>query len=244
MSTVIMTEESEGLDDSKPFSPLALVAFLLSLVSIFSILYIPITFVAFAVVVLGAFVLLRSSRHNFSSASKVLASLAIILGATSATAGFLGRSFSTAGDLKTARDVAETYLNSIYKGDFGRMALLSNIEVPTEAFQNRTPTNEEKFHYRKKNVSTEPLVQEVRARKSEPKWTFVRLESVNPTPYSCSYKLIYRDDALPVSPLYLVIVKRDSPQGGPTTSSSYRGVSLDKIDMSVRWNIDGLTTAK
>jgi hypothetical protein len=244
MSTVIMTDESEGLDEAKPFSPIALVAFVLSLVGILSLLYVPILLVAGLAIGLGSYVLLTAGRHDFSTSSKVIASLAIMIGTASGTGGLLGRVFSTSTDLVKAKEIAEIYLDSVHKGEFGRMALLSGMEVQSETSEMRNPTEQEKFFSRKKTISADALVLEVRSRKTPPKWTFVRLESVSPTPYSCSYKLIYRDDSMPISPDYLVVVKRDSPQAGPLHSSSNRGRKLSEIDMTVRWVVDGFTKTK
>ncbi|MCU0712572.1 MAG: hypothetical protein MUC43_10975 [Pirellula sp.] len=240
MSNVSMTDGSEILDESKPFSIVAVVAFVLSLLGILSILFVPFVPVALAAVGLGILAKILGRKNDYNFFSKVAALLAVAIGVLSVTTGVLAKNFSTEADLLQAKKVAETYFDLIHKQDFDRVALINGMESPPEEFQSRKPTEQEKFLFKKRTLQANPVYKEIASLPSTPKWQFVRLEAEESTSYFCDYRLIYRDENRAKSPLYKVGIRRDQPKGGPLVHPEKRGRELTEEDFKVLWTVEFL----
>jgi spore maturation protein SpmB len=240
MSDVNMTDGSEVLDESKRLSVLAILSLCLALVGLLSVLFLPMIPVALVASALGAVAFLLGKRNDYNLFSIIAALLAVVIGITSVTTGLLARSFSTKADLAEARKISEAYLDLIHAKDFDRIALMNGMQSPPEEFERRQPTDQEKFAFRKKNLSANPLYKEIAALPQAPKWAFVKLESEQPTSYFCDYKLIYRDENRAKSPLYRIIVRRNQPKGGPYVHPEKRDRELTEEDFKVRWTVEFL----
>ncbi|XZE22344.1 hypothetical protein SH449x_002267 [Pirellulaceae bacterium SH449] len=240
MSDVNMTDGSEILDESKPFSVLAVVSLFLALVGLLSMLFLAMIPVALVASALGVVAFLLGKRNDYNLFSTIAALLAVVLGITSVTTGLLARNFSTKADLVEARKISEAYLDLIHAQDFDRLSLMNGMPSPPEEFERQQPSEQEKFAFRKKNLSTNPLYKEIAALPEAPKWAFAKLESEQPTSYFCDYKLIYRDENRAKSPLYKITVRRNQPKGGPYVNPDNRGRELTEEDFKVRWTVEFL----
>lgn len=239
MSDVNMTDGSEILDETKPFSVLAVVSLLLALVGLLSVLFLSLIPIALVASALGAVAYLLGRRNDYNWFSSIAALLAVVFGITSVTAGLFARNLSTNADLAEARKISEAYLDLIHARDFDRISWMSGMQAPPEEFERR-PNEQEKFAFRKKNLSANPLYKEIAALPEAPKWAFVKLESEQPTSYFCDYKLIYRDENRAKSPLYIITVRRNLPKGGPHVHPDKRGRELTEEDFKVQWTIEFL----
>ncbi len=239
-----MTDRSEILDESKPFSVLAAIAFVLSLLGALSIKFVPFIPIALAAVGLGVLAKILGRKNDYSGFSMVLAILAVSIGVLSVTSGLLARNFSTQEDLSKATKLAETYLELIHKQDFDRIALLNGTEAPPEEFDRRQPTEKEQFLFRKKSLQMNPIYQEIAALPESPKWTFVRLDSEDDNSYFCDYRLVYRDANRAKSPLYKISVRRNQPKGGPYVHPEKRDRELTEDDFKVIWTVEFLDTLR
>lgn len=239
-----MTDGSEILDESKPFSIVAIIALVLSLLGIFSILFVPFIPVALAAVGLGILAKVLQRNNDYNAVSTVAALLAVFLGILSVTTGGLARSFSTQADLFQAKKAAEMYLDLIYKQDFDRIALISGMDTPPEEFQNRKPSEQEKFFFVKRALQSSPVYKEIAALPETPKWQFVRLDAEDGTSYYCDYQLVYRDGARAKSPLYKLGIRRNQPKGGPLVHPEKRGRELTEEDFKVLWTVEYMEKMK
>ena len=235
-----MTDRSEILDESKPFSVLAIVAFGLSLLGILSIQFIPFIPIALAAIGLGVLAKLLGRKNDYSGFSMVLAVLAVAIGVLSVTSGVLARNFSTQADLLQARKLAEMYLGLIHEQDFDRIALINGSQAPPEEFDRRKPTEHEQFLFRKKMLKASPIYTDIASLPEAPKWQFVRLESEEDTSYFCNYRLIYRDENRNKSPLYKISIRRNQPKGGPYVNPEKRDRELTEEDFKVLWTVEYL----
>ncbi|MFN7876821.1 MAG: DUF4190 domain-containing protein [Pirellula sp.] len=244
MSNVSMTDRSEILDEGKPFSGLAVISFVLSLLGILSVKFVPFIPIALTAVGLGVLAKILGRKNDYNGFSMVLAVLAVSIGILSVTSGLLARNFSTQADLAQATKLAETYLDSIHKKDFDRIALLNGTEAPPEEFDRRKPTEQEQFLFRKKTLQMNPIYQEIVALPESPKWTFVRLDSEDDNSYFCDYRLIYRDANRAKSPLYKISIRRNQPKGGPYVHPEKRDRELTEEDFKVVWTVEFLDTTR
>jgi hypothetical protein len=244
MSNVSMTDRSEILDESKPFSVLAVIAFVLSLLGALSIKFVPFIPIALAAVGLGVLAKILGRKNDYSGFSMVLAILAVSIGVLAVTSGLLARNFSTQADLSQATKLAETYLELIHKQDFDRIALLNGTEAPPEEFDRRKPSEKEQFLFRKKTLQMNPIYQEIAALSESPKWTLVRLDSEDDNSYFCDYRLVYRDANRAKSPLYKISVRRNQPKGGPYVHPEKRDRELTEDDFKVIWTVEFLDTLR
>ena len=244
MSNVSMTDRSEIMDESKPFSVVAIVAFVLSLLGILSIQFIPFIPIALAAIGLGVLAKFLGRKNDYSGFSMVLAVLAVALGVTSVTSGLLARNFSTQADLSQAKKLAETYLGLIHEQDFDRIALINGTQAPPEEFDRRKPTEQEQFLFRKRTLKANPVYKEIFSLSEAPKWQFVRLDSEEDTSYFCDYRLIYRDENRAKSPLYKISVRRNQPKGGPYVHPEKRDRELTEDDFKVLWTVEFLETTR
>lgn len=239
-----MTDRSEILDESKPFSVLAVIAFVLSLLGALSIKFVPFIPIALAAVGLGVLAKILGRKNDYSGFSMVLAILAVSIGVLAVTSGLLARNFSTQADLSQATKLAETYLELIHKQDFDRIALLNGTEAPPEEFDRRKPSEKEQFLFRKKTLQMNPIYQEIAALSESPKWTLVRLDSEDDNSYFCDYRLVYRDANRAKSPLYKISVRRNQPKGGPYVHPEKRDRELTEDDFKVIWTVEFLDTLR
>jgi len=244
MSNVSMTDRSEIMDESKPFSVVAIIAFVLSLLGILSILFVPFIPVALTAVGLGVLAKLLGRKNDYNGFSMVVALLAVAIGGLSVTTGLLARNFSTQADLLQAKKLAEMYLGLIHERDFDRISLINGMEAPPEEFDRRKPTDQEKFLFRKKTLQANPLYKEIGSLPEAPNWQFVRMESEEDNSYFCDYRLIYRDENRAKSPLYKISIRRNQPKGGPYVHPEKRGRELTEEDFKVLWTVEFLETTR
>lgn len=244
MSNVSMTDGSEILDESKPFSVLAVIAFVLSLLGALSIQFVPFIPIALAAVGLGILAKILGRKNDYNGFSMVLAVVAVSIGVLSVTSGLLARNFSTKADLEQATKLAETYLDLIHKKDFDRIALLNGTDAPPEEFDRRKPTEQEQYLFRKRTLQMNPIYQDIASLPESPKWTFVRLDSEEDNSYFCDYRLVYRDANRTKSPLYKISIRRNQPKGGPYVHPEKRDRELTEDDFKVIWTVEFLDTLR
>lgn len=239
-----MTDRSEIMDESKPFSVVAIVAFVLSLLGILSVQFTPFIPIALAAIGLGVLAKFLGRKNDYNGFSMVVAVLAVAIGVTSVTSGLLARKFSTQADLSQAKKLAETYLGLIHEQDFDRISLINGTEAPPEEFDRRKPTEQEQFLFRKRTLKANPVYKEIFSLPEPPKWQFVRLESEEDTSYFCNYKLVYRDENRPKSPQYKISIRRNQPKGGPYVHPEKRDRELTEEDFKVIWTVEYLETTR
>jgi len=239
-----MSDESELLDEGKPFSILAIVAFLFSLIGLLAILFVPFTPMAFAAIGLGILAKFFGRNNDYNGFSMFVALLAVVFGCFSVSAGMFSRTFANQSELARAQDLSEQYLGLVYKQDFDRLGLINSAEVPPEEFGRRKPTEQERFEFRKKMMKANATYEEIAALSEPPNWQFVRLETENDTPYYCTYTLVYRDSNRQKSPLYAIRIRRDQPKAGPYANPATQGREMTEEDFKVRWTVEFLEKMK
>ena len=244
MSNAALSDDSEILDESKPFSTMAIIALLLSIVGLLAIKFVPFTPIALAAIGIGILAKFLGRNNDYNGFSRVATLLSVAIGCLSVSAGTLSRTFANQSDLTRAQDVAELFFELVYKEDFDRLALLNNSAVPPEEFGKRRPTDQEQFEFRKRAMKANPVYQEIAALTEMPKWQFVRMDSEDSTPYYCSYRLVYRDANRTKSPLYKISVRRSQPKAGPSANPELRGRELTEEDLRVRWTVEFLEKMK
>ena len=107
MNETQLSQEAYEVVDSTSFSAVAVVAFLASLVGIFSIKYVQPMPLAIIGSAMGAFVLLTARFWNLNLLSKILGALAVIIGVTVLSWGLFERSLHTTGYLGSGPDPAK-----------------------------------------------------------------------------------------------------------------------------------------
>ncbi len=124
-------EDLQELEEPRSFSGLALLAFLGSGVSSFSILYVHFVPIAVASIVGGAIVLSIAKRAQLSSFSQFLGAAAISIAATTASWGYFSRAMILDYDLAAARSTAELYLENLSAGNQEKLLMLVGIPLET-----------------------------------------------------------------------------------------------------------------
>ena len=202
------TPETDEVVDSESFSAFALIGLLASLVGVLSIQYVHLMPLAILGTVLGMFVLMFAKKLSLSKLSKVLAFMAVAIGATCASWG-VSRSFLHSNyELTQARTVAELYLNALSKGDLDSVYYLVGFQFEGE----RRPGDdapETELQKAKKRLATDPSHVEIQKRRDPAKWTFVSLDGEAIGTAGYSYKLRYRDEGQTNPPTYFVFARKD-----------------------------------
>ena len=228
MSETFLTAEAEELRESTNFSVMAMFGFFLAVVGLFSIQYIQMMPVAMVGVVLGAMALFVSKRSKLGFFSKALAFLAVVIGTTTTSYGFLYRVVENNYELAQACKISEMYLENLSKGDLDRVFFLVGFptSMPDHASEAESPLVRAMNRLREDSSH-----KEIRERKSPAKWVYVALQGEYPTHDSHSYKLIYKDDGQTIPPYYKVIVRKNCTK-------------YNKTKTKVNWFVDNLESTK
>lgn len=224
-----MSQESDEVADSKSFSAVALVGFLLSLVGMFSVIYIHTMPLALIGTLLGAFALWTAKSANLSWLSRALGFLAVVIGTSVFSWGWFERQLHTSYDLQQAKKVAQLYLDSLSKDDIETIYYLVGFQ-----FQNPTPQtpneDETELDRAKKRLNADPAHVEIRSRRTPSKWVYESLESEAGGSSGYSYKLKFRDDGQTNPPSYMIYARKNT----------------GKFDIKdeVRWYVDSIESVK
>jgi hypothetical protein len=132
MNETQLSQEAYEVVDSTSFSAVAVVAFLASLVGIFSIKYVQPMPLAIIGSAMGAFVLLTAKMWNLNLLSKILGALAVIIGVTVLSWGLFERSLHTNYELTQAKKVAQLYLDALSAGDLDSVYYLVGFQYEPE----------------------------------------------------------------------------------------------------------------
>jgi hypothetical protein len=230
MNETQLSQETDEVVDSTSFSAVAVVAFLLSLIGIFSIKYVQPMPLAMVGSAMGAFVLLTAKFWNLNLLSKILGALAVIIGVTVLSWGLFERSLHTNYELTQAKKVAQLYLDSLSAGDLNSVYYLVGFQYEPEKPKmgdDEPETDEQKA---KRRLAQDATHVEIKKRGNSAKWVFVSLEGETLGTAGYSYKLRYRDEGQTNPPSYWVYARKDATR--------YEVKDL------VRWYVDNVEPAK
>jgi hypothetical protein len=229
MSEPLLSHELDEISDTKSFSILAIVGFLLSLVGIFSLSYIHTMPVALIGALLGAFTLVTAKHFDLNWFSRILGFLAVTIGVTVFSWGWFERQLNTSYDLEQAKRVSQLYLDSLSKDDLDTVYYLVGFQ-----FQGSSPRDREEgeteLDRAKKRLNIDPAHVEIRGRRNPSKWVFQSLEGESMGTVGYSYKLKYRDEGQTNPPSYWVYARKNAEKF--------------EVKDEVRWFVDTVEAVK
>lgn len=245
MTETYLHAETEEIVDAKNFSGLSLVAVVLSLMGSFSVLYVHFLPIAIIAAIVGCAVLRIAPRYQLSGLSKLLAFVAIAIGATTGSWGVFRRSMLTNYDLQYARNLAEDYLTYLSKNEPYKAMMLQGVPADVVALPPTTLKDSQPspVDLAKQKFESESVFREIRNRKSPAKWTYLGMSAEYAMENSHIYKLHFRDDGQTNPPAYFVYVRKDCPKAGPAAASYNKGKVLQPSDMVVHWYLDTIESA-
>ncbi|MFN7894053.1 MAG: hypothetical protein ACK5OC_27445 [Pirellula sp.] len=235
-------EDLQELEEPKSFSGLALLAFLGSCVSSFSILYVHFVPIAIASIVGGAIVLSIAKRAQLSSFSQFLGAAAISIAATTASWGYFSRAMILDYDLKAARSTAELYLENLSAGNQEKLLMLVGVPLETGDMSpdGKQQSSESPLAMASRKLNTDSAHVEIRGRKSPAKWVYAGLEAEYPGEDEYTYKLRYVDEGQTNPPAYWVFARKNCPKAGPTAALRNKNVKPEDQKLDVHWFIQDI----
>ena len=220
--TYLREDPEDVIVESGTFSGLSLVGLLLAILGAFSLIYVHFFPVAILAIVISMLVFWMAPKYQLDGLSKAIAGISIAIATTFAAWGYGNRMFQTSSDLPHAKAVAESLLSAIYKQEPERAMLLMGVpETRINAPEGGDPL--EKVEQLKRSYRNDPIFHEIRNRKIEPKWQFVRLEGEFDYGPDYFYRLRYKDVAQTNPAEYFVMVHKNSIKEGPLTAAKKRG---------------------
>jgi hypothetical protein len=230
MNETQLSQEAYEVVDSTSFSAVAVVAFLASLVGIFSIKYVQPMPLAIIGSAMGAFVLLTAKMWNLNLLSKILGALAVIIGVTVLSWGLFERSLHTNSELTQAKKVAQLYLDALSAGDLDSVYYLVGFQYEPEKPKMGDEEPETELQKAKRRLAQDATHVEIQKRRDPAKWVFVSLEGETIGTAGYSYKLKFRDEGQTNPPSYWVYARKDATR-------------YEVRDL-VRWYVDNVEPAK
>jgi len=217
MSTVVESKfqrEGDEIGESKSFSWLSLAGLFSSLVGLFSTYYVQILPFAVLGTAIGALTLLLASRWDLNWFSRLIGSLAVIVGTIAGASGFFDRMLETSGDEQQARVVSELYLKSLSSNDWEKVHYLVGYKAqgpgPGPGDESEERENPEvTISKLKKGVETDPVHVEIAKRGPEAKWEYAGLDGEYSGLMGYTYRLRFRDIGQTIPSEYIVYARKD-----------------------------------
>jgi len=239
MSETYLTAEDEDVRETTNFSVMALLGFFLALAGLFSIQYVQMMPIAVLGGALGAAALMLAKKFQLSLLSRILALVAVVLGATTVSNNYFYRSIDSGYEISQARKVSEAYLDLIKKGDFDRVFFLVGLPMerekdgppdPESIAESPKPATESPTEIAMNRLRRDGAHVEIMNRKTPPIWVFVGVESEFPSSNGHTYKMIYKDEAQSIPPYYCLFARKNCQKY--------------EEKMQTNWFIDKLETTK